>query len=628
MLPVLLNGQSPVESDTIRINEVVINGKSDNYTHSGFKVIRLDSASISDYNSRSIAELLSDNSALFVKSYGSGGIATPSFRGTGPGHTQIAWNNINLNSPMLGQFDLSLFPSGFADDVIVSYGGASMDLNSGGIGGIINIETKPDWNQENVLFINPRFGSFNRYSGLARVRTGSPRFQSVTKAFLSSAENNFLYLNNIRSQVPVWEKRQNSQVSQEGFIQELYFRGSKGTLSTRFWYQTTSRNLPVPLTMFSSGQGEKQDDRSLRGLVSYETLKEKSKYSMTAAFLSDRLNYFNRLASINSENLSRSVVMRADMISHVADMSIFKLYLNNELNFINSNNYQGKRSRNIASAGASVETRLTKWFGTKVLVREILQDSKLLVPDFSIGAEFRLIPVREYFIKTNFSKNSKVPTLNDMYWLPGGNPDLKNETGYTAELGMATEESFSPSLKFKGELTVFRSSVTDMIQWLPGENTYWEAGNVNKITINGLESNINMAYSLARFKALVNLIYTFTQAASHRIISGNELSPKKQLMYIPKNKLNSVMRLSWKSLHSSLNANYISRRYLTADNSQYLPGYTVTDINFGVKLNLKNTIYDITLMVENLFNTSYQDIAWYPMPGRAWSLSVVFQLKK
>lgn len=623
-----LNGQSPFQGDTILIKEVEIKGKSDNSAHSGFKVIRLDSATISEYNSRSIAELLSDNSALFIKSYGSGGIATPAFRGTSPGHTQIAWNNINLNNPMLGQFDLSLFPAGFADDVSVSYGGASMDLNSGGIGGIINIETKPDWNQKNVFYVNPRFGSFGRYSGLAKVRTGGPHFQAVAKAFLSSAENNFLYLNNIKSQVPVWEKRQNSQVNQKGFIQELYLRGSKGTLSGRLWYQTTSRNLPSPLTMSSLSQGEKQDDRSLRGLISYESLKEKTKYSLTTAFISDRLNYHNKLASINSENLSRSVVMKADIISQIDNMTILKLDLNNESNFINSNNYQGKRTRNIASAGASVETQLTKWLGTRLLVREILQDTKLLIPDFSTGAEFRIIPVKDYFIKTNFSKNSKIPTLNDMYWLPGGNPDLKNETGYTAELGMVTEDLISPSIIVKSEFTVFRSSVTDMIQWLPGENTYWEAGNVNKITITGFESNVNLAYSLAEFKALINIIYTFTQAVSLRKITENELSSKNQLIYIPKNKINSVMRLNWKHLHTSLNANYISRRYLTPDNSQYLPGYSVSDMNLGVKLNSKNTIYDINLTVENLFNAGYQDIAWYPMPGRAWSLSVIFQLKK
>ena len=58
---------------------------------------------------------------------------------------RLTWNGININHPMLGQSDLSLIPAGLIDDIQIYYGGASMPLNSGGIGGIINLETKPVW---------------------------------------------------------------------------------------------------------------------------------------------------------------------------------------------------------------------------------------------------------------------------------------------------------------------------------------------------------------------------------------------------------------------------------------------------------------------------------------------------
>ena len=91
-----------------------------------------------------------------------GGTATPSFRGTGASHTQIAWNGININHPMLGQSDLSLIPAGLIDDIQIFYGGASMALNSGGIGGIINLETKPVWKKETSISLNPGIGSFGQ----------------------------------------------------------------------------------------------------------------------------------------------------------------------------------------------------------------------------------------------------------------------------------------------------------------------------------------------------------------------------------------------------------------------------------------------------------------------------------
>ena len=41
---------------------------------------------------------------------------------------------------MLGQSDFSLLPAGMIDNVMVSFGGASMDIGTGAIGGIINLE--------------------------------------------------------------------------------------------------------------------------------------------------------------------------------------------------------------------------------------------------------------------------------------------------------------------------------------------------------------------------------------------------------------------------------------------------------------------------------------------------------
>ena len=114
-----------------------------------------------------------------------GGTATPSFRGTGAGHTQIVWNGININHPMLGQSDLSLIPAGLIDDIQIYYGGASMPLNSGGIGGIINLETRPVWKKETMISLNPGIGSFGQYTGLIKVRSGNIKFSDSYKSIFS-----------------------------------------------------------------------------------------------------------------------------------------------------------------------------------------------------------------------------------------------------------------------------------------------------------------------------------------------------------------------------------------------------------------------------------------------------------
>ncbi len=215
-----------------------------------------------------------------------------------------------------------------------------------------------------------------------------------------------------------------------------------------------------------------------------------------------------------------------------------------------------------------------------------------------------------------------------MYWTPGGNPDLKNESGLITEIGLAISEKLSALLTFRGELTGFRNFINDMIQWYPGENSYWIAGNVKKITTAGIESEVHLIYAKARFRALADIVYTLTKARSAGLTGNNGDPGNNQLIYVPANQFGSGIRVNWRTLFSSIKVNYTGRRYLTADNSQYLQGYTLSDLKFGVLMNSKNTSYDLSVIVDNLFNVSYQDIAWYPMPGRAYSLSIVFQLKK
>ena len=269
-----------MHDEAILIGEVEILAKSERNQFMGFKGTHLDSSIIGIYNQRTLADLISKNSVIYVKTYGSGGLATPSFRGTGPGHTQIAWNDISLNNPMIGQFDLSLVPAGLIDDVNIYYGGGSMGIHSGGFGGIINLETSPGWNDTESISLNPALGSYGRISGLLRVKAGSKGFQTVTKAFLMNSDNNFSYINNVSGPEPLRQTRENSEVRQKGFIQEFYFRNSTSNISARIWFQSAARNLPVPIISQTMDPPEKQFDESMRAMVEYGSVSgfNKNKY--------------------------------------------------------------------------------------------------------------------------------------------------------------------------------------------------------------------------------------------------------------------------------------------------------------------------------------------------------------
>ncbi len=623
-----LQGQIPCRTDTINIGEVVISSRRKNAEPAGYKTISVDSSFLRYSSHNSLAEVLSRYSGVFVKSYGMGGTATPSFRGTGAGHTQLAWNDININQPMPGQSDLALIPAGFADDIRIYYGGASMPLNSGGIGGIINVETSPVWKKETVVSVSPGAASFGQYSGLVKVSTGSTKLQSVTKAFLQSCENDFPFLNTGISSEPVWQRRTNSQVHQKGFIQELYLRRARSVTSARVWYESADRNLPSSMLVQQPGLREAQFDESFRTMVDYDLSGGANNYSITGAMMTNRLNYTNSLAAVDSRNYSRTMTLKAAMERHMLHATTLRVTLNDELNYINSNNYAGITRRNSLSLTATAEINAIRRLGSQILVREILDARNFLVPDFSAGLKYKLVNAREYYLKANFSRNSKIPSMNELYWVPGGNPELRNEYAFIYELTGEINEKITGPLMLKYELSLFRNDIKDMIQWSPGEFSYWTAGNIKNVRSSGIESTLTLNYSSEMFGAGLAANYSLTKATTASSGTPNDASVGKQLIYVPMNQGNGSLLVNYRILYSSWNITMTGKRYLTSDNSSSLPGFILNNLSSGVRFKLKSNTVDFNFQVNNIFDVNYQTVAYYPLPGRSYALKLFIQLIK
>jgi iron complex outermembrane receptor protein len=620
-----LSGQMAPFNDTVKIKEVIISRKKSFSDSPGYKQDVIDTSILHNYSNNSLSDMLSENSDISIKSYGMGGTATAAFRGTGASHTIVDWNGVNINSSMSGQSDLSLIPVGLIDDIGIHYGGASMPLNNGGIGGTINLVTQPEWNRKTAVSLNTGLGSFGQYSSLLKVRAGNSRFQSVTKGFFMKAENDFRYLDNASSAEPVWQTRTNNQSKQQAFIEELYFRNSKNVTSARVWYQNSERNLPSSM-ISQSNSGERQSDESFRTMISYDGFSGKSNYTITGAWMHNRLDYVNQLAEIDSRNRFNILSLKAAFEAPAGEFSKIKIVLDEQSSNVNSNNYQGQTTRNTAIMAVSAERKKDR-LGASFLIREILDNQTFLLPDFSAALQFRLIDDKDYIINANVSRNSKIPAMNDMYWEPGGNPELRNEYAWMYELSFDMHQDISDDLKMKYDLAVFHYDINDMIQWQPGEYSYWTADNIQSVNTNGLETSLAFDYLLNKTRSGFKAGYSLNRAVSDAA-SGSDLSNDNQLIYIPLHQFNASLRVSSGKFYASWVADYTGKRYITADNSKFLDGYLLNNLNTGVKLRIKSTFIDLNFSIDNIFSEDYQTIAYFPLPGRSYNIRFLVQLIK
>ena len=111
LVPFILNGQNR----HYNLKEVTFEERRP-LKEIGVVKVKFDSLMLKENIALSMADILAYNSSLFVKNYGRATLSTVSFRGTSSSHTQVLWNGIAINSPMLGMTDFSQIPSYLIDE--------------------------------------------------------------------------------------------------------------------------------------------------------------------------------------------------------------------------------------------------------------------------------------------------------------------------------------------------------------------------------------------------------------------------------------------------------------------------------------------------------------------------------
>jgi iron complex outermembrane receptor protein len=218
--------------------------------------------------------------------------------------------------------------------------------------------------------------------------------------------------------------------------------------------------------------------------------------------------------------------------------------------------------------------------------------------------------------------------MNDMFWEPGGNRELKNEYAYMYEVSCVMDQKISDRISLKYDMAFFRYNINDMILWHQGEYSYWNPDNIEKVRSTGLESTLSLNYMHNNINSSLKAGYSFTRATTAGSRHENDVSVGKQLMYIPENKANASFSLSYKKFYSQWMTAFSGKRYISVDNSEYLPEYLTNNLTTGIKFSFKDSSLDINFNIVNLFNVNYQTIAYYPLPGRIYNLKVLFQIIK
>lgn len=636
-----LNTKAQKLIDTITIKEVQVYGKI-KIEEAGTMTTNIDTLELQMLKTQTISELLSSYTPVFIKSYGRGSTATASFRGTAPSHTQVYWNGVKLNSPMRGDVDFSLFPVYFIDELSLQHGGSSLQSGSGALGGSVLINNKPDWNDRFSIRYVQTIESFSTYKEYLNLGFGNGKLQFKTRVFSDRSKNDFPFYN--YGVLPMHEDVQkNAEYSKSGLLQEVYSKFNNQTVSAKLWAYQSDRTLPQLMSFEGDVRNETQKDQTFRAVLNWKMVKEKSKMELLVGLNMSNLNYFRSSTEANfvnfdSRSKERGFTNQLNYDWTPKETVSFNWSLNTCYSTVSSFDLAVKTGYDedqlAFSLLNSAHIMLVPQWAVSFLFRSEWYDSRLLgfIPSF--GSEYWLDKDQLSSFKLNLARNFHQPSLNDLYWLPGGNPTLKPEDGFSGDLAFAYKGK-GVRAQFSGQITGFASLIDNWIVWQPSASGayYWEANNLRKVFSRGAEIQASghiKAAKAIRFYLRGN--YSYSATSNLDAVHSVDESRGKQLIYIPRHKANVFAEADFKSYYLKMNAPFTGRRYTSSNNveSDYekvLNPYWVVNINVGKKFNCKRLKADLSLQVENLTNQDYMAILYRPMPERYYSLTVQIQYK-
>lgn len=573
-----------------------------------------------------LADLLQEAPAVFVKSYGPSGSATPAFRGTGASHTQVFWNGLPINSPLLGLTDLSLGTVGMFEDVSLVFGAASAAYGDGGLGGAILLGNAVPKGPLAVS-VGQEVASFGNSRSSIGLHGGQGKWQTSTKAHYLRGRNNFPFLNIDRIE-PVLDTLEHSSLQQLSFLQQVVFQArDRDQFAARVWLNGMDRELPP--TMLTTNLTESQSDRSLRASLEWSHWTYSGwSGEVKAALFQDRLHYLNGLAGIDSDTKTTQGFLDAKVRHYWKSWLFQEAGIRVNRIRATSPGYQGPLSQSNATAFSRISLTPKEGLRIGLLLRETLQANQWSLPALVADASYTWDRSRK-MVYLNGGHNFRFPSFNDLHWQPGGNPDLMAENAWTAEVG--TKQELLPKKSKWGlrtHLSTYLSRVENMILWVPGTGSFWSAENVQSVFVRGAEASVKLGKDAGKWRWSVEGNYALTISENRSSGAGAGQPEGMQLIYVPRHTGLVRLRISHGQSAATASQQFTGTRFTTRDNSSALPAFSLGNIRLSHHFTFSKAGLEVYAGVNNVFNTSYQTIPWRPMPGRNYLVGLNLDWRK
>lgn len=601
----------------LSLMEVEVAAYRDKLEAAGKKQQLFDSLQLQRFMAGDLSKLLSQEAAIHIKTYGPANIATSTLRGGNAAQTAVIWNGVNIQNKLLGQVDLSQLPVFMFDGASLEYGGSSASWGSGAVSGSLLLNNRTPLRKNNSLLLCSSAGSFGALGGGFRYSISNGRQLSTTRVYVNKAQNNYLFLNpSLQSQ----ELLQHAAFKTLHLMQE-WRRQIKASqfLSVNIWASKNLRELPDYISNKGSAV---QTDGMLRSVVRHERYKGKTKNNSMLAFLHDGVRFLESPQAAESRALVSSAIAEMDNYRRW-QQHVFNYALNFSFSFAKSSAFDAIKYQSFASIMAANKFSILS--GRIILqtnMRHEIYFNSNQAFTFNAGTEIKM--KKTILLRCNVAKVFRQPTFNELYWIPGGKPDLRPEKGYSADGSIVWQKQTS-RMQLTAEGTAFVRLINNWILWLPGPASQPSPVNINTVFSRGTETRLKFSQYNQHFRIVfqVQSSYVLSTVLSSQL--ANDASVGKQLIYTPRYSGNASLYLSYKVFFAEWQQQYTGYRFTSSDNREWLAPYFVSNLRLGIDLKKKHPL-QLSIQCNNLGNNTYEVVRGRAMPYRNYQIQLIYHI--
>lgn len=555
-------------------------------------------------------ELLSLTSNVSVRSYGSGNLATMSLRGATSNQSVLTWNGIPINNSMLGLADISNIPILLFDKIQIDYGGKSTLHGSSAIGGVVELTNTFDFNDHQKFEFQQELGSFNTQRNVISFSVGQSKMTSKTSMGFNSSKNNF--------SISSGAKQSNAAIQSHYLMQSLGFCPNPNiNLAVHYWRQQANRQIPPSLRQNESLAFQK--DAFDRLALKFHLTFGNWRLEGLTSIMSESLDYhdpqirLNSLSNIRSQTARLLMRRKWSIIStrFGAEIRNHKAHSNNYSNNLAKQNYSSLFSQ-IGFNFTAVDVVLS--------LRQGFFNGSIIPIMPALDANYKVNPV--FDIHVSAGRLYRIPSLNELFWIPGGNSTLIPEEGWQTNFSL----KYHNTKGFTSVGSIFYRDIQNWLLWtLPEGELFFQAHNLDRIISQGAEFDLSKSVKLKQGHLRIAAGYTYVHSYSNHGLRSPKRERGQQLHYLPYQKCHSEIKYKFKNYGLSY-----AHQYQDAMDgfNKRVSSFNIGDLSLHYEWDAwKNHHLIVSGHIRNLWNHSYEVVEFRPMPGRSFFVIINYSIK-